>query len=90
MCVVMKGRVRGGQIENTHTDGVPSCYDVEGQHIHTYSLSLSPSLFFQVNVPITFRGPNGPAAGVAAQHSQDFSSWYAHCPGLKVRDSGCM
>lgn len=38
----------------------------------------------QVPVPITFRGPNGPAAGVAAQHSQDFSSWYSHCPGLKV------
>lgn len=39
-----------------------------------------------VNVPITFRGPNGAAAGVAAQHSQDFTSWYASCPGLKVRE----
>ncbi len=39
-----------------------------------------------VNVPIVFRGPNGAAAGVAAQHSQDFSSWYAHVPGLKVRE----
>lgn len=37
-----------------------------------------------VNVPIVFRGPNGAAAGVAAQHSQDFSSWYSHVPGLKV------
>lgn len=37
-----------------------------------------------INVPILFRGPNGAAAGVAAQHSQDFSSWYAHVPGLKV------
>uniref|UniRef100_A0A0N4ZDH6 Pyruvate dehydrogenase E1 component subunit beta n=1 Tax=Parastrongyloides trichosuri TaxID=131310 RepID=A0A0N4ZDH6_PARTI len=36
------------------------------------------------HVPIVFRGPNGAAAGVAAQHSQDFSSWFAHCPGLKV------
>ena len=36
-------------------------------------------------MPIVFRGPNGAAAGVAAQHSQDFSSWYAHVPGLKVR-----
>uniref|UniRef100_A0A0N4ZUA0 Pyruvate dehydrogenase E1 component subunit beta n=1 Tax=Parastrongyloides trichosuri TaxID=131310 RepID=A0A0N4ZUA0_PARTI len=36
------------------------------------------------NVPIVFRGPNGAASGVAAQHSQDFSSWFAHCPGLKV------
>jgi pyruvate dehydrogenase E1 component beta subunit len=34
--------------------------------------------------PIVFRGLNGAAAGVAAQHSQDFSAWYAHCPGLKV------
>lgn len=38
-------------------------------------------------MPIVFRGPNGAAAGVAAQHSQDFSSWYSHCPGLKVRNS---
>lgn len=37
-----------------------------------------------VTVPIVFRGPNGAAAGVAAQHSQDYSAWYAHCPGLKV------
>lgn len=37
-----------------------------------------------VKVPIVFRGPNGAAAGVAAQHSQDFASWYSHCPGLKV------
>jgi pyruvate dehydrogenase E1 component beta subunit len=34
--------------------------------------------------PIVFRGPNGAAARVAAQHSQCFASWYAHCPGLKV------
>lgn len=33
---------------------------------------------------ITFRGPNGFAAGVAAQHSQDYSSWYGSIPGLKV------
>ncbi|KAI6204622.1 hypothetical protein M3Y94_00697200 [Aphelenchoides besseyi] len=38
----------------------------------------------RVKVPIVFRGPNGIAAGVAAQHSQDFSAWYAHCPALKV------
>ena len=31
-----------------------------------------------------FRGPNGCARGVAAQHSQCFAAWYAHCPGLKV------
>merc|ERR1712216_510092 len=34
--------------------------------------------------PIVFRGPNGCAAGVAAQHSQCFAAWYGHCPGLKV------
>jgi len=37
-----------------------------------------------INVPIVFRGPNGAAAGVAAQHSQDFSAWYMSVPGLKV------
>ena len=38
----------------------------------------------QMGCPIVFRGPNGAAARVAAQHSQDYSSWYAHIPGLKV------
>ncbi len=38
----------------------------------------------QVACPIVFRGPNGAAMRVAAQHSQCFASWYAHCPGLKV------
>ncbi len=38
----------------------------------------------QMSCPIVFRGPNGPAARVGAQHSQDYSSWYAHIPGLKV------
>ena len=33
---------------------------------------------------ITFRGPNGFASGVAAQHSQDYSAWYGSIPGLKV------
>ena len=35
--------------------------------------------------PIVFRGPNGVAAGVAAQHSQCFAAWYASVPGLKVQ-----
>ncbi|HET9903049.1 MAG TPA: pyruvate dehydrogenase complex E1 component subunit beta [Xanthobacteraceae bacterium] len=38
----------------------------------------------QMQCPIVFRGPNGPAARVAAQHSQDYSAWYSHIPGLKV------
>jgi pyruvate dehydrogenase E1 component beta subunit len=38
----------------------------------------------QMGCPVVFRGPNGPAARVAAQHSQDYSSWYAAVPGLKV------
>lgn len=38
----------------------------------------------RVAVPIVFRGPNGAAVGVGAQHSQCFAAWYAHCPGLKV------
>ena len=38
----------------------------------------------QMGCPIVFRGANGAAAGVAAQHSQCYASWYAHIPGLKV------
>jgi pyruvate dehydrogenase E1 component beta subunit len=38
----------------------------------------------QMHCPIVFRGPNGAAARVAAQHSQEYSAWYAHVPGLKV------
>jgi pyruvate dehydrogenase E1 component beta subunit len=38
----------------------------------------------QMHCPIVFRGPNGAAARVGAQHSQDFSAWYAQVPGLKV------
>ncbi len=38
----------------------------------------------QLGCPIVFRGPNGAASRVGAQHSQCFASWYAHCPGLLV------
>ncbi len=38
----------------------------------------------QIRCAVVFRGPNGAAARVAAQHSQDYSSWYGHVPGLKV------
>jgi pyruvate dehydrogenase E1 component beta subunit len=38
----------------------------------------------QMGCPIVFRGPNGAAARVGAQHSQEYASWYAHVPGLKV------
>ncbi|KAF3788828.1 Pyruvate dehydrogenase E1 component subunit beta-1 [Nymphaea thermarum] len=37
-----------------------------------------------ISVPIVFRGPNGAAAGVGAQHSQCYAGWYGSCPGLKV------
>lgn len=49
--------------------------------------SASKTLYMsggQINCPIVFRGPNGVPHKVAAQHSQCFASWYAHCPGLKV------
>lgn len=49
--------------------------------------SAAKSLYMsagKVSVPIVFRGPNGAAAGVAAQHSQDFSAWFGQVPGLKV------
>jgi pyruvate dehydrogenase E1 component beta subunit len=38
----------------------------------------------QITSPMVFRGPNGAASRVGAQHSQDYSSWYGHVPGLKV------
>ena len=38
----------------------------------------------QMGAPIVFRGPNGAAARVGAQHSQDYAAWYTHIPGLKV------
>jgi len=38
----------------------------------------------QLNVPIVFRGPNGPPTSVGAQHSQCFAAWYSNIPGLKV------
>jgi len=38
----------------------------------------------QMSAPMVFRGPNGAAARVGAQHSQDYAAWYGHIPGLKV------
>jgi pyruvate dehydrogenase E1 component beta subunit len=38
----------------------------------------------KLNIPIVFRGPNGVASRVGAQHSQDYTAWYSHIPGLKV------
>ena len=38
----------------------------------------------QMGAPMVFRGPNGAAARVGAQHSQDYAAWYTHIPGLKV------
>lgn len=56
--------------------------------INTQVINSAAKTFYmsagKVNVPIVFRGPNGAASGVAAQHSQCFAAWYAHCPGLKV------
>jgi pyruvate dehydrogenase E1 component beta subunit len=49
--------------------------------------SASKTLYMsggQIQCPIVFRGPNGAASRVGAQHSQCYASWYAHCPGLKV------
>lgn len=43
-----------------------------------------------ISVPVVFRGPNGAAAGVAAQHSQCYAAWYSHVPGLKVRGLCCL
>ena len=43
-----------------------------------------------ISVPIVFRGPNGAAAGVAAQHSQCYAAWYSSVPGLKVLSHSCI
>ena len=53
--------------------------------------SASKTLYMsggQYNIPIVFRGPNGAALQLAAQHSQAFESWLAHIPGLKVISPG--
>ncbi len=42
-----------------------------------------------ISCPIVFRGPNGAALGVAAQHSQNYSAWFSHIPGLKVVTPYC-
>ncbi|QEK39623.1 pyruvate dehydrogenase complex E1 component subunit beta [Candidatus Sneabacter namystus] len=42
-----------------------------------------------LNCPIVFRGPNGAAASVGAQHSQNYTSWFSHIPGLKVFSPYC-
>lgn len=58
-----------------------------GQAIDQIVNSAAKQLYMsagQINVPIVFRGPNGAAAGVGAQHSQDFAAWYGSVPGLKV------
>ena len=54
--------------------------------------SAAKSLYMsggQISAPMVFRGPNGAAARVAAQHSQNFASWFAHVPGLKVVSPYC-
>lgn len=61
------------------TDHWPTQPQVINSAAKTFYMSAG-----KVNVPIVFRGPNGAAAGVAAQHSQCFAAWYSHCPGLKV------
>ena len=54
---------------------------VQGQFAQGVPLYMSGG---QMGCPIVFRGPNGAASRVAAQHSQDYSAWYSHIPGLKV------
>ncbi|GEM11935.1 pyruvate dehydrogenase E1 component subunit beta [Rhodotorula toruloides] len=46
--------------------------------------SAGKTYYINVPCPVVFRGPNGAAAGVGAQHSQDYAAWYGQIPGLKV------
>lgn len=48
------------------------------------NLLIINTIYRNVPCPIVFRGPNGAAAGVGAQHSQDYAAWYGAIPGLKV------
>lgn len=62
-------------------------FDFSMQAIDHVVNSAAKTLYMsggQMPCPIVFRGPNGPGARVAAQHSQCLGSWYAHVPGLKV------
>ncbi|MBN9557155.1 MAG: pyruvate dehydrogenase complex E1 component subunit beta, partial [Alphaproteobacteria bacterium] len=60
-------------------DGLGGCDQIINSAAKTRYMSGG-----QMDCAIVFRGPNGAAARVAAQHSQDYSSWYAHIPGVKV------
>jgi pyruvate dehydrogenase E1 component beta subunit len=62
-------------------------WNFAGQAIDQIINSAAKTLYMaggELGSPIVFRGPNGAAARVGAQHSQEYSTWYAHCPGLKV------
>ena len=53
-------------------------------HIINSSAKLRYMSAGELSTPIVFRGPNGAASAVAAQHSQCYAAWYSHVPGLKV------
>ena len=62
-------------------------YNFSMQAIDQIINSAAKTLYMsggQMGAPMVFRGPNGAAARVGAQHSQDYAAWYAHIPGLKV------
>lgn len=69
---------REGKQHKRHTPGSPTTW-------HDQPTNSGPvRLRRNVPCPVVFRGPNGAAAGVGAQHSQDYAAWYGQIPGLKV------
>ncbi|KAF3780701.1 Pyruvate dehydrogenase E1 component subunit beta-1 [Nymphaea thermarum] len=71
------------EVENLHQLGLADCILIESHIINSAAKSCYMS-GGGISVPIVFRGPNGAAAGVGAQHSQCYAGWYGSCPGLKV------
>ena len=72
---------------DTHTHTHTHLHDLRCQAIDQIVNSAAKTRYMSggvATVPITFRGPNGAASGVAAQHSQCFAAWYGSVPGLKV------
>ncbi|KAL5548082.1 hypothetical protein UlMin_003313 [Ulmus minor] len=79
-------KISKGLLDKYGPDRVVDTPITEAIHDHiinsdTKSNYMSAS---QISVHIIFRGPNGAATGVGAQHSQCYAAWYASCPGLKV------
>lgn len=75
-------------------DSTPSNSHFGPPYVRAQLLNSAAKTYYmsagRITCPIVFRGPNGQAAGVGAQHSQCYAAWYGHVPGLKVCVCGCV